>query len=156
MIWWESATSCVFKLTINSLKLLFILIYYEIEKRLWDLGLNSIISNWEGWIKTSIVYLKKSTLFKWDKIFEYGLSKFCDGQPLKNFKGYCLRGWSRKLICAAVAVQIIFSQRNWGLGGVLSPPNGIWSYLRLRICLILMYLQEKNDLISFCVLFSIH
>ena len=37
-----------------------------------------------------------------------------------------VRGWSRKLIWAAVAVQIISCQRNWGLGGVLSAPNGVW------------------------------
>ena len=31
-----------------------------------------------------------------------------------------------KLIWVAVAVQIISCQRNWGLGGVLSPSDRVW------------------------------
>ena len=45
--------------------------------------------------------------------------------------------------------------RAWGGGGdVLIPPNGvcgIWSYFRLRLCLMLMYLQVKICKLLWCL-----
>ena len=49
----------------------------------------NIWKNNNGWERINSLFPCK----KWDKVFKSGLSKFCERQPLKNFKRYGHFSW---------------------------------------------------------------